>query len=71
MITKRIDPDALKTLNKHITPDVHLRAGRILRALDVSFDFGFMLLEPWSTMSTVRNNLHFLREFCAGGYVAA
>jgi hypothetical protein len=50
---------------------VHLRAGRILRALDVSFDFGFMLLEPWSTMSTVRNNLHFLREFCAGGYVAA
>jgi hypothetical protein len=64
------DPDALKTLNKHITPEVHLRAGRILRALDVSFDFGFMLLEPWSTMSTVRNNLHFLREFCAGGYVA-
>ncbi len=65
------DPDALKTLNKHITPSVHLRAGRILRDLDVSFDFGFMLLEPWSTMSTVRNNLHFLREFCAGGYAAA
>ncbi|MGA7237874.1 MAG: radical SAM protein [Bryobacteraceae bacterium] len=65
------DADSLKTLNKHITADVHLRAGRILRALDVSFDFGFMLLEPWSTVSTVRNNLHFLREFCAGGYVAA
>jgi anaerobic magnesium-protoporphyrin IX monomethyl ester cyclase len=65
------DPDSLKTLNKHIAADVHLRAGRILRALDVSFDFGFMLLEPWSTVKTVRNNLHFLREFCAGGYVAA
>jgi radical SAM superfamily enzyme YgiQ (UPF0313 family) len=65
------DPDALKTLNKHITPEVHLRAGRILRALDVNFDFGFMLLEPWSTMATVRNNLRFLREFCSGGYVAA
>ncbi len=65
------DPDSLKTLNKHITPDVHIRAGRILRALNVSFDFGFMLLEPWSTVSTVRNNLHFLRDFCAGGYVAA
>jgi anaerobic magnesium-protoporphyrin IX monomethyl ester cyclase len=65
------DPDSLTTLNKHITPEVHLRAGRILRALDISFDFGFMLLEPWSTVATVRNNLHFLREFCAGGYVAA
>lgn len=65
------DPEALKTLNKHITPEVHLRAGEILRALDLSFDFGFMLLEPWSTVSTVRNNLHFLREFCAEGYVAA
>jgi anaerobic magnesium-protoporphyrin IX monomethyl ester cyclase len=65
------DADSLKTLNKHITADVHLRAGRILRALDISFDFGFMLLEPWSTVTTVRNNLHFLREFSAGGYVAA
>ncbi len=65
------DPEALKTLNKHITPEVHVRAGQILRKLDLSFDFGFMLLEPWSTISTVRNNLHFLREFCAGGYVAA
>src|SRR5262249_34278667 len=47
------DPDSLKTLNKHITADVHLRAGSILRALDASFDFGFMLLEPWSTVATV------------------
>ena len=65
------DPDSLKTLNKHITAEVHLRAGPILRRLDLSFDFGFMLLEPWSTVSTVRNNLHFLRDFCAGGYSAA
>jgi radical SAM superfamily enzyme YgiQ (UPF0313 family) len=65
------DPEALKTLNKHITPEVHLRAGKILRDLGVGFDFGFMLLEPWSTISTVRNNLHFLREFCADGYVTA
>jgi radical SAM superfamily enzyme YgiQ (UPF0313 family) len=65
------DPDSLKTLNKHITPEVHLRAGKILRSLDLTFDFGFMLLEPWSTVSTVRNNLHFLREFCAEGYAVA
>ena len=65
------DPEALKTLNKRITPEVHYRAGEILRRLNLSFDFGFMLLEPWSTLSTVRNNLKFLREFCDGGYSVA
>ncbi len=65
------NPDALATLNKHITPEVHFRAGEILRRLDLSFDFGFMLLEPWSTVTTVRNNLRFLREFCADGYAVA
>jgi radical SAM superfamily enzyme YgiQ (UPF0313 family) len=65
------DPEALKTLNKHITPEIHFRAGEVLRRLDLSFDFGFMLMEPWSTLSTVRNNLRFLREFCAGGYAVA
>lgn len=65
------DPEALKTLNKHITPEVHFRAGGTLRRLELSFDFGFMLLEPWSTLSTVRNNLQFLREFCDGGYTVA
>jgi hypothetical protein len=43
----------------------------VLRRLDLSCDFGFMLLEPWSTVSTVRNNLRFLRKFCAGGYTVA
>ena len=65
------DPDALKTLNKLITPEVHFRAGEVLRKLGLSFDFGFMLLEPWSTMNTVKNNLRFLREFTAGGYAMA
>ncbi len=65
------DPESLKTLNKRITPEIHVRAGEILRRLELSFDFGFMLLEPWSTMTTVRNNLRFLREFCAGGYAVA
>lgn len=65
------DPDALKALNKMITPDVHRRAGQVLRKLDISFDFGFMLLHPWSTVEQVRNNLQFLREFCEGGYAVA
>ena len=65
------DPGSLKTLNKLITPDVHVRAGEVLRHLGLSFDFGFMLLEPWSTISSVRNNLRFLRDFCAEGYTTA
>ena len=65
------DPESLKTLNKLITPDVHLRAGEVLRQLDLTFDFGFMLMEPWSTLTSVRNNLAFLREFCAEGYTVA
>lgn len=65
------DPEALKTLNKLITPEVHHRAGQVLRQLGLSFDFGFMLLEPWSTLPSVCNNLRFLREFCAGGVSVA
>ena len=65
------DPDDLAALNKRLTPGVHLRAGDILRRLDVSFDFGFMLLEPWSTLATARNNLQFLRRFTDDGWTVA
>ena len=65
------DLEMLKTINKLITPQVHFRAGEVLRRLDLSFDFGFMLMEPWSTLASVRNNLRFLREFCADGYAVA
>lgn len=65
------DPQSLKSLNKLITVDVHRRAGDILRRLDLSFDFGFMLMEPWSTLAAVRNNLRFLSEFCREGYAVA
>lgn len=61
------DPDDLKDLNKLLKPEVHLRAGEILRGLDLSFDFGFMLLQPWSTLGSVLNNVRFLREFAGDG----
>ena len=61
------DPDDLKHFNKHLGPEKHLRAGEILRELGLSFDFGFMLFQPWSTIDTVRNNLHFLRKFAGDG----
>jgi radical SAM superfamily enzyme YgiQ (UPF0313 family) len=65
------DPEALKRMNKRLSPDVHLRAGDTLRGLGLSFDFGFMLLDPWSTFSTVRSNLHFLRRFVGDGAAVA
>lgn len=65
------DPDNLISLNKHLKPEIHLRAGQILRQLDLSFDFGFMLLEPWSTLATARNNLDFLRRFSEDGWIVA
>ena len=61
------DEEDLKHLNKHLDPSVHLRAGEVLRELDLSFDFGFMLLEPWSTVTSVRNNLRFLSDFAGDG----
>jgi anaerobic magnesium-protoporphyrin IX monomethyl ester cyclase len=61
------DPHDLKHLNKLFGPEAHLRAGEVLRRLGLSFDYGFMLLQPWSTLDTVRNNVTFLREFVGDG----
>ena len=65
------DSESLQRMNKRLSPDVHLRAGDILRDLELSFDFGFMLLEPWSTFATVRSNLEFLRRFVGDGAAVA
>jgi anaerobic magnesium-protoporphyrin IX monomethyl ester cyclase len=54
-------------LKKNLTPEIHLSARKTLQALDLSFDFGFMLLIPWSTFDTIRCNLKFLREFVGNG----
>ncbi len=61
------DEDSLVHMNKRLKPDVHLRARDVLRGLGVSFDFGFMLMEPWSTVEMVRNNVRFLRAFVGEG----
>jgi hypothetical protein len=61
------DKEDLKHLHKHLDPSVHLRAGAVLRELGLSFDFGFMILEPWSTIDSVKNNLKFLRDFAGDG----
>lgn len=65
------DSESLVSLNKLLEAEAHLRAGALLREFDLSFDFGFMLLEPWSTLRSARGNAVFLREFTADGWVTA
>ncbi len=65
------DPEDLAHLNKRLSLEAHLRAGEVLRSLQLSFDFGFMLLNPWSTFRSARRNLAFLRDFTSGGYAGA
>lgn len=65
------DEQGLVNLNKMLKPHQHIEAGKILRDLNVSFDFGFMLLEPYSTITTVRNNIAFLDRFVGDGWTVA
>ena len=65
------DPESLHHLNKVLQPESHFRAAEVLKQLNLSFDFGFMLMEPWSTFDTIRNNLKFLEEFAGDGYAPA
>lgn len=57
----------LQDLNKRLRPETHSAAREVLRRQGLSFDFGFMLLQPWSTFATVRQNLAFLTAFAGDG----
>jgi len=65
------DEKGLINMNKHLKPAQHLRAGEILKSVGLSFDFGFMLLDPYSDFSSIRKNIHFLRTFVGDGWSVA
>ncbi len=65
------DPQGLINMSKRIKPEQHLEAGRILKRLGLSFDFGFMLLDPYSSFQMVRNNIDFLETFVGDGWAVA
>jgi len=65
------DEEGLLHMNKRMKPEAHVRAGRILRKFGLSFDFGFMMLEPYSTLAGVRRNVDFLEEFVGDGWTVA
>lgn len=64
------DEQGLLNMNKHLQPAQHIEAGRILKALGLTFDFGFMLLDPYSDFNSVRNNIAFLEAFAGDGWAA-
>jgi anaerobic magnesium-protoporphyrin IX monomethyl ester cyclase len=57
----------LKRLNKHMTIEESLNGIHILKKLQIGFNYGFLLFQPWSTFRSVNDNLDFLRKICGDG----
>jgi anaerobic magnesium-protoporphyrin IX monomethyl ester cyclase len=65
------DEEGLLNMSKRLKPEAHLRAGRILKQAGLSFDFGFMLVDPFSTFRSIRQNVEFLETFIGDGWTVA
>ena len=65
------DEEGLINMSKRLKPEAHLRAGRILKKFGLSFDFGFMLVDPFSTFRSIRQNVDFLEAFIGDGWTVA
>jgi anaerobic magnesium-protoporphyrin IX monomethyl ester cyclase len=63
--------EGLKTLHKQISVEQNIRAVEILKSIGSIFEFGFMLLDPSSSFSSVRANVQFLRTIVGDGSAAA
>lgn len=65
------DEQGLLNMNKRLKPQAHFRAGRILKHLGLSFDFGFMLVDPYTNFDSIRTNIDFLEAFIGDGWSVA
>src|SRR5256886_9494432 len=65
------DEEGLINMSKRLKPEAHLRAGRILKKFGLSCDFGFMLVDPYSTFRSIRQNVDFLETFIGDGWTVA
>lgn len=57
----------LRLLNKHVTVQQNETAIQILKDLDLSFEIGYMLFDPSSTVETVAENIRFLQKMMSDG----
>ena len=56
----------LDIYNKRTTIEINKRALEILKQIDMNIDFGFIMIEPFSSIKEVKENLKFLRENVLG-----
>ena len=61
------NPIGLQALNKHVTVQQNAAAIQILKSLNLAFEIGFMLFDPSSTIDTLAQNIHFLRQMMSDG----
>jgi anaerobic magnesium-protoporphyrin IX monomethyl ester cyclase len=61
------NPTGLHTLNKHVSVEQNAAAIQILKDLDLSFEIGFMLFDPSSTIETIAENVRFLEHTMLDG----
>jgi len=63
--------EGLDVLNKGLSVEQNLNAVNTLKGIGLSFQYGFMLLDPSSSFKSVRENLDFLRTITRDGDLAA
>jgi len=59
--------EGLARLNKKLTAVQNLEGISVLKKLNVSFDYGFLLFQPSSTFGSVKKNIDFLEIICSDG----
>jgi anaerobic magnesium-protoporphyrin IX monomethyl ester cyclase len=58
----------LNALNKQMSVAKSVQGIKILKKLNIGFDFGFMLFQPETTFNSLNENIGFLRQVCGDGY---
>lgn len=58
---------SLSTFNKHYHVSDVYDALDMLNEIDMPYEYGFMILEPYSTVETVRENIEFLKRISQDG----
>jgi anaerobic magnesium-protoporphyrin IX monomethyl ester cyclase len=57
----------LTKLNKKLTTAESTRGVETLKKLDIGYDYGFMLFQPESSYTSLRENIEFLGRICSDG----
>ncbi len=59
----------LHQMNKQLNASDNIWGVNILKELEISIDYGFMLFQPDTTFETLKENLDFLTIICEDGYM--